>query len=333
MSRFFKSNIKSSEITPEQDYWNYALQRKLNKQLSRRKVLKMGAVAGAAGLSAAALAACGPAASPGASVTSVPVTAVAAGKTDELGDPLNTFKEITNYNNYYEFSTDKEAVASLVTSYKVPSPFKIEVTGLVNKPTTFDLDDLKKKFGEEERIYRLRCVEGWSMVIPWNGFTLASLLKEVEPTSAAKFVRFYSYYDAAQMPGNSLGWPYVEGMRIDEAMNDLTLLATGLYGNPLPAQNGAPVRLAVPWKYGFKSIKAVTKIELLDTEPVNTWKAANAGEYGFYSNVNPNRPHPRWSQATERRIGEAGRRQTQMFNGYEKQVASLYAGMDLQSNY
>ena len=323
MSRFFKSNIKSSEITPEHKYWN--------RPLGRRRVLKLGATAGAAGLSAATLAACGGESSSSAAA-SAPVTVVASAKTDELGGALNSFKEITNYNNYYEFSTDKEEVASLVGNYKVPSPFKIEVTGLVNKPMTFDLDDLKKKFGEEERIYRLRCVEGWSMVIPWNGFVLASLLKEVEPTSAAKFVRFYSYHDS-QMPGNSLDWPYVEGMRIDEAMNELALMATGLYGNPLPAQNGAPVRLALPWKYGFKSIKAVTKIELIDSEPVNTWKAANAGEYGFYSNVNPNRPHPRWTQANERRIGESGRRDTLMYNGYEKQVASLYAGMDLQTNF
>ena len=328
MSRFFKSNFKSSEITPEHEYWA----RSSARSLGRRQVLKMGAMAGAAGLSAAALAACGGGASTGSAAPAVPVTAVAAAKADELGGALNSFKQITTYNNYYEFSTDKEEVASLVGNYKVPSPFKIEVTGLVNKPTTFDLDDLKKKYTQEERVYRLRCVEGWSMVIPWVGFSLAALLKEVEPTSAAKFVRFYSYHDA-QMPGNSLDWPYVEGMRLDEAMNELALLATGLYGNPLPVQNGAPVRLALPWKYGFKSIKAVTKIELIDTEPVNTWKAANAGEYGFYSNVNPNRPHPRWSQATERRIGENGRRDTLMYNGYESQVASLYAGMDLQTNF
>ena len=325
MNRFFKSTIKSSEITPEQVY------------LSRRKLLK----AGVAGLGAAALAACSNAATPTAqpapatsgkaAVPDKPPAAKAAA--DELGNKLNSLQEITHYNNYYEFSTDKEEVATLAANYAPPSPFKVEVTGLVNKAKTYDLDDLKKKFGEEERVYRLRCVEGWSMVIPWMGFSLAALLKEVEPTCKAKFVRFYSYHDAKQMPGNSLDWPYVEGLRLDEAMNELALMATGLYGNPLPAQNGAPVRLALPWKYGFKSIKGVTKIELLEEQPVNTWKAANAGEYGFYSNVNPNKPHPRWTQANERRIGESGRRATLMFNGYEKQVASLYAGMDLVAEY
>ena len=329
MNRFFKSTIKSSEITPEQVY------------LSRRKLLKVGA----AGFGAAALAACSNAATPVAQPTQAqagkadaaiagpekPPAAKAAA--DELGNKLNSLQEITHYNNYYEFSTDKEEVATLAANYAAPTPFKVEVTGLVNKAKTYDLDDLKKKFGEEERVYRLRCVEGWSMVIPWMGFSLAALLKEVEPTSKAKFVRFYSYHDAKQMPGNSLDWPYVEGLRIDEAMNELALMATGLYGNPLPAQNGAPVRLALPWKYGFKSIKGVTKIELLEEQPVNTWKAANAGEYGFYSNVNPNKPHPRWTQANERRIGESGRRATLMFNGYEKQVAGLYAGMDLVVEY
>jgi sulfoxide reductase catalytic subunit YedY len=331
MKRFFQSNfsnIKSSEITPEEVY------------LSRRKVLRVGA----AGMGAMALAACGGVATPvskpaqapsgqNGQATAAPETPpTAKASTDELGDPLNSYKEITNYNNYYEFSTDKEEVALLAASYAPPAPFKVEVTGLVRNAKTYDLDDLKKKFGEEERVYRLRCVEGWSMVIPWKGFTLANLLKEVEPTSEAKYVRFFSHHDS-NMPGDSLDWPYVEGLRLDEAMNELTLMATGLYGKALPVQNGAPVRLALPWKYGFKSIKAVTKIELMAEQPVNTWKAANAGEYGFYSNVNPNRPHPRWSQAHERRIGESGRRPTLLFNGYEKQVASLYAGMDLVREY
>ena len=324
MKQFFKSNIKSSEITPEQIY------------LSRRKLLKVSG----AGLGAMALAACGGAATPVAKPAQAPSgqatgpekPAAAKGTADELGNKLNSYKDITNYNNYYEFSTDKEEVAVVAASYTPPAPFKVEVTGLVGKAMTFDLDDLKKKFGEEERVYRLRCVEGWSMVIPWMGFSLAGLLKAVEPTSAAKFVRFYSHHDS-NMPGNSLDWPYVEGLRLDEAMNELALMVTGLYGKALPVQNGAPVRLALPWKYGFKSIKAVTKIELVAEQPVNTWKAANAGEYGFYSNVNPNKPHPRWTQANERRIGESGRRATLLFNGYEKQVASLYAGMDLVQEY
>jgi methionine sulfoxide reductase catalytic subunit len=328
MSHFFKSNIKSSEITPEQVY------------LSRRKLLKVGATGLGAMAAMGTLAACSGAATPAAKPAQAPsgqtaaseVAPVAKASADELGDKLNSYKEITNYNNYYEFSTDKEEVAVLTANYAPPAPFKVEVTGLVGKAMTFDLDDLKKKFGEEERVYRLRCVEGWSMVIPWLGFSLAGLLKAVEPTSAAKFVRFYSHHDS-NMPGNSLDWPYVEGLRLDEAMNELALMATGLYGKALPVQNGAPVRLALPWKYGFKSIKAVTKIELVAEQPVNTWKAANAGEYGFYSNVNPNRPHPRWTQANERRIGESGRRATLLFNGYEKQVASLYAGMDLVQEY
>ena len=238
MKQFFKSNIKSSEITPEQTY------------LSRRKLLKVGG----AGLGALALAACSGSATPVASPAQAPSgtavgpekPAAAKGTADELGNKLNSYKEITNYNNYYEFSTDKEEVATLAASYTPPAPFKVEVTGLVGKAMTFDLDDLKKKFGEEERVYRLRCVEGWSMVIPWMGFSLAGLLKAVEPTSAAKFVRFYSHHDS-NMPGNSLDWPYVEGLRLDEAMNELALMVTGLYGKALPVQNGAPVRLALPW--------------------------------------------------------------------------------------
>jgi sulfoxide reductase catalytic subunit YedY len=223
----------------------------------------------------------------------------------------------------------------MATNFKT-SPWQVEVGGLVNNPKTYDIDDLRTKFEEEERIYRLRCVEGWSMVIPWLGFSLAKLLKEVEPTSKANYVRFESIYDPGQMPGqNSIWytWPYIEGLRLDEAMNDLTLLSTGLYGKQLLAQNGAPLRLVVPWKYGFKSVKAIVKIDLVEEMPVSLWMAAAPQEYGFYANVNPDVPHPRWSQATERRIGEFGRRSTLPFNGYAEQVAQLYKDMDLRVNY
>ena len=255
--------------------------------------------------------------------------------TDELGDPVNTFDEITNYNNFYEFSTDKQAVAHLAQNFTT-EPWTVEVYGLVNNPKIYGIDDLLKMFPQEERIYRLRCVEAWSMVIPWNGFPLASLLKEVEPTSDAKYVRFESVLDKKEMPGLKspfYTWPYQEGLRLDEAMNDLAILATGLYGEPMPNQDGAPIRLVVPWKYGFKSIKSIVKIELVDYQPETLWNNAAPNEYGFYSNVNPNVPHPRWSQASERRIGELGRRPTLMFNGYADQVAYLYEGMDLAKYY
>jgi sulfoxide reductase catalytic subunit YedY len=258
-----------------------------------------------------------------------------SGKEDELGDPANAYDEITNYNNFYEFSTDKQAVARLAEDFTT-EPWTVEVSGLVNNPKTFGVDDLLKMFPQEERIYRLRCVEAWSMVIPWNGFPLASLLKEVEPTSDAKFVRFEAAAKRDEMPGLKspfYDWPYQEGLRLDEAMNDLTLLATGLYGEMMPNQNGAPIRLVVPWKYGFKSIKSIVKIELVDYQPDTLWNTAAPNEYGFYSNVNPNVSHPRWSQASERRIGELGRRETLMFNGYADEVAYLYEGMDLAKYY
>lgn len=254
---------------------------------------------------------------------------------DELGDPLNSFEEITNYNNYYEFSTDKEAVAQISQSFTT-QPWAVEVTGMVNKPMTFSLQDLYNKFKQEEHIYRLRCVEAWSMAIPWVGFPLADLLKMVEPTPEAKYVKFTTVLRKDQMPNQNfpiLQWPYVEGLRLDEATNNLTILATGMYGKPLTNQQGAPIRLVVPWKYGFKSIKAIVSIELTDQPIDNTWRNANSGEYGFYANVNPEVDHPRWSQATERRIGGLGRRRSLMFNGYEKEVASLYDGLDLQANY
>jgi len=311
--------IRSSEITPEQIY------------AQRRQFLKLGA----AGASAALLAACGPQATP----TAVPAGATTAPQTgaltDELGDPANSYEQITNYNNYYEFSTDKEDVAKLAKDF-VSSPWTVEVGGLVNNPKTYDIDDLKTRFTSEERIYRLRCVEAWSMVIPWQGFILSQLLNEVEPTSDAKYVKFTTLYAPDQMPGQKVGWyvwPYVEGLRLDEAMHDLTLLATGLYGKDLPPPDGAPIRLVVPWKYGFKSIKAIVKIELVAEQPTSLWMNAASNEYGFYSNVNPEVSHPRWSQSTERRIGELSRRKTLKFNGYEDEVVGLYEGMDLKANY
>lgn len=256
----------------------------------------------------------------------------AASATGLPGEKRTSFEDITNYNNYYEFSTDKGAVAFRAKNF-VTRPWTVAVEGLVHKPKTFDIDDLIKISPPEERVYRFRCVEAWSMVIPWLGLPLSKLLDQVQPTSAAKYVRFLTLYDPAQMPNqrtNILDWPYEERLRLDEAMHPLTLLATGLYGKDLLPQNGAPLRLVVPWKYGFKSIKSIVKIELVDKQPRTAWSAAAPREYGFYSNVNPDVDHPRWSQATERRIGEFGRRDTLMFNGYTDQVASLYSGMDLQ---
>jgi sulfoxide reductase catalytic subunit YedY len=290
---------------------------------------------GALAASAAVLSACGGQEIGSTSDPSVGEAAAANAQTDELGDTLTPLDVVTNYNNYYEFTTSKESVAGMATNFKT-SPWQVEVGGLVNNPKIYNIDDLRTKFGEEERIYRLRCVEGWSMVIPWLGFSLAKLLKEVEPTSKANYVRFESIYDPGQMPGqNSIWytWPYIEGLRLDEAMNDLALLSTGLYGKQLLAQNGAPLRLVVPWKYGFKSVKAIVKIDLVEEMPVSLWMAAAPQEYGFYANVNPDVPHPRWSQATERRIGEFGRRSTLPFNGYAEQVAQLYKDMDLRVNY
>ncbi len=258
-----------------------------------------------------------------------------AGKTDELGDAVNSYDDITHYNNFYEFSTDKQAVAALSKDFQ-SSPWTLEVSGLVATPKTYGIEDLLRLFPQEERIYRMRCVEGWSMVIPWNGFPLAHLLKEVQPLSAARYVRFEALYDPQQLPGQNspfYPWPYQEGLRLDEALHDLTILATGLYGELMPAQNGAPIRLVVPWKYGFKSIKSIVKIELVAEQPATLWNSVAPQEYGFYSNVNPQVPHPRWSQASERRIGELGRRPTLMFNGYAEQVAALYQGMDLAKYY
>lgn len=259
----------------------------------------------------------------------------AGATTDELGVKLTSCNDIISYNNYYEFSFDKEDVATLAKDFKT-SPWTVTVGGLVNKPRTFDIDELIRKFPQEERIYRLRCVEAWSMVIPWLGFPLAKLLKEVEPAAKAKYVRFETLYDRQQMPGQRTGmldWPYIEGLRLDEAMHNLTILATGLYGKALPPQDGAPIRLVVPWKYGFKDIKSIVKIDLVEEMPISAWMRAAPDEYGFYANVNPNVPHPRWSQASERRIGQLERLKTLLFNGYAEEVAHLYAGMDLKTYY
>ncbi len=244
-------------------------------------------------------------------------------------------EQIINYNNFYEFTTDKDGVAKAAAGFRTDD-WKITVDGLCNKPRVFDLDALRAITPPEERVYRMRCVEAWSMVVPWAGFSLSKLLAQVEPQSGAKYVAFETLHDVGRMPGQSsdiLEWPYREGLRMDEAMHPLTLLTTGLYGRELPPQDGAPVRLIIPWKYGFKGIKSIVKITLTDKQPPTSWNKYGASEYGFYANVNPEHPHPRWSQATERRIGESGRRTTLMFNGYADQVASLYAGMDLRANF
>jgi sulfoxide reductase catalytic subunit YedY len=250
-------------------------------------------------------------------------------------EPQTSFENITHYNNFYEFSTDKEGVASASANFQTKG-WQVSVEGLVRKPKVFDLDDLLKISAPEERIYRMRCVEGWSMVIPWAGFSLSKLLDVVEPASDAKYVAFETLLDPKRMPGQRadvLNWPYVEGLRMDEAMHPLTLLASGIYGRALPPQDGAPIRLVTPWKYGFKGIKSIVKIKLVATQPPTSWNQYAPNEYGFYANVNPQVDHPRWSQATEQRIGEPGRRPTLMFNGYEEQVGHLYAGMDLRKNY
>jgi methionine sulfoxide reductase catalytic subunit len=327
--------VPSSEITPESLYF------------SRRDFMKAAGIVSAS----AFLAACGVATNaqslpPGAptpvpgwsSLKPTPSASVpdnSQGRTtDELGDNLNTFNDITTYNNYYEFSTDKNAPAFLSKNFK-PSPWSVQVGGLVQNPKTYAMEDLLK-FQQKERIYRLRCVEAWSMVIPWTGFQLSALLNEVKPMASAKYVAFTTIMDPSQMPGESdpsFPWPYKEGLRLDEAMQRLTILATGMYGKPLPNVDGAPIRLVAPWKYGFKSIKAIVKIELTETQPETFWNDISSNEYGFYSNVNPNVDHPRWSQATERRIGQLSRIPTLMFNGYYDDVASLYTGMNLRTNY
>jgi sulfoxide reductase catalytic subunit YedY len=321
--------IKSSEITPEHLY------------LSRRKFMKLVGMVGVT----AALAACSPGALPSPTQnqptptdlnTSTKTTDLnTSTKTNDLNAPLTSYEAVTNYNNYYEFDLGKEGIGTLSKNFKT-SPWQIEVSGMVNKPMTIGLEDILKNYTQEERVYRLRCVEGWSMVIPWTGFQLSDILKQVEPSSEARFVAFETILAPDQMPGQKnpmFPWPYTEGLRLDEAMHPLTILATGMYGKPLPNQNGSPIRLVVPWKYGFKSIKAIVRIKLVADQPKTLWESVAPDEYGFYSNVNPQRPHPRWSQSSERLIGEGTRRPTLMFNGYEKEVASLYTGMDLFKNY
>ncbi len=317
--------INSSEITPESAY------------MSRRRFIK-----GAAGLTASALvlAACGrnqtgpeviesatpiTTGSPFPTATPLPTPVIEG---TDLSQQLTSFEAVTGYNNFYEFSFQKEDVAALAKDY-VTTPWTIFVGGLVNNPRTYDLDDLAK-FQQEERIYRMRCVEAWSMVIPWTGFPLAALIKAAEPTSEAKYVRFLTAEDPDQMPGlkNNMPWPYSEGLRLDEAMHDLTLMATGLYGKSLLPQNGAPVRLVVPWKYGFKSLKSIVKIDFVADMPETFWTTAGPTEYGFWANVNPEFGHPRWSQATERRIGSNNRIETLLFNGYADEVAYLYPNLD-----
>jgi sulfoxide reductase catalytic subunit YedY len=243
--------------------------------------------------------------------------------------------DATGYNNFYEFSLDKEDVAEHSKNFR-PRPWTVSVEGQVSQPKVYDIDEVIKSFPLEERIYRFRCVEGWSMVIPWVGFPLGDFIKRCEPTSKAKFVEFTTLNDPKRMPGqtvNVLDWPYIEGLRLDEALNPLTLLTVGMYGKVLPNQNGAPLRLMVPWKYGFKSIKSIVRIRFVEQMPISSWMKANPKEYGFYSNVNPEVDHPRWSQASERRIGELAKRNTLMFNGYGPQVAPLYAGMDLKKYF
>lgn len=316
-------DIKSSEITDKKVY--------LNRRLFMRGAV-LAATTVATGALYKKLNPPPPVTKPGEKLAEVQKSAEIAG-VPPAGEKITSFEDITNYNNFYEFSTDKRSVASEAAGF-VTRPWTVSVEGLVNKPKRYDLDDLLKIAPLEERVYRFRCVEGWSMVIPWVGFPLSRLLEQVEPNSQARYVAFETLYDPSRMPNQSgfgvLDWPYVEGLRMDEAMHPLTILASGLYGEQLPPQDGAPIRLVVPWKYGFKSIKSIVKIKLVDTEPPTTWNLQASNEYGFYSNVNPNVSHPRWSQARERRIGEYGMRETLMFNGYANEVAQLYAGMDLK---
>ena len=311
------SDIPSSEITSKSLY------------MDRRKFMTSAALFGAA------------VATPGCEFVKPSQTVSANTKLTTTKSPLSTtetptpFKDITNYNNFYEFSTDKYGPAELSRKFRT-SPWTVKIGGAVKEKKPYDLDALMKLASLEDRIYRHRCVEGWSMVIPWVGYSLSNLINQLQPTSKAKYVMFTTLMDLGQFPGQRspvLEWPYTEGLRMDEAMHPLTLLTFGLYGETLPNQDGAPVRIVIPWKYGFKSIKSIVKIDFVDYEPPTAWNRAAPNEYGFYSNVNPNVDHPRWSQATERRIGEFRKRPTLMFNGYGDQVASLYNGMDLKKHF
>jgi len=311
------NEIKSSEITSEQTY------------LNRRNFIRAGLLAGTTLATAGVYRFINP--PPPKEVVTAEIQDIAKPPDFRTEEKLNSFQEITNYNNFYEFSTTKTAVARQAEDF-VTRPWTVEVGGLVQKPKTFGIEDLLK-FEQEERIYRFRCVEAWSMVIPWIGFPLKKILDAVEPLGTAKYVAFQTLYDPEQMQSSfsaGIDFPYVEGLRLDEALHPLTILATGLYGKQMPNQNGAPIRLIVPWKYGFKSIKSIVKISLTEQEPPTSWNIAAPREYGFYSNVNPTVRHPRWSQATENRIGEYTRRETLMFNGYTDEVAKLYEGMDLK---
>jgi methionine sulfoxide reductase catalytic subunit len=318
---------KSSEITP------------LHLYLGRRRLIQTlaGGVAGAAMASWAARDALAQVPRPG-KLAALPGARSTIAGAVTMEKPTE-YKDASTYNNFYEFGTDKADPAKNAHTLKT-APWTVEVEGLVKNPAKYAIEDLLKLSAQEDRIYRLRCVEGWSMVIPWVGYSLSELIRKVEPLGSAKYVEFVTQADPKTMPGvgsRVLDWPYVEGLRMDEAMHPLTLLSFGMYGEVLPNQNGAPVRLVVPWKYGFKSGKSLVKIRFVEKQPVTAWNRAAASEYGFYSNVNPEVDHPRWSQATERRIGEDGlfakKRKTLMFNGYEAQVGQLYAGMDLRKFY
>ncbi len=316
------NDILASEITPKVIYQQ------------RRQFLRQAAAVAAVGATASLLP------SIGAAAQKFPNVRKSSFSIDEK--PTD-YKDITSYNNFYEFGTDKSDPSKRAQNFR-SFPWTVTVEGEVKKPAAYHMEDLLKNHPLEERIYRLRCVEAWSMVVPWVGFPLRDLIQRVAPTSKAKYVEFTSIHDPEQMPGqrpgllgSGLDWPYVEGLRLDEAMHPLTLLAVGLYGEILPNQNGAPIRLVVPWKYGFKSIKSIVKIRLVEKQPLNTWAKINPQEYGFYSNVNPNVDHPRWSQASERRIGAdslfSPKRKTLMFNGYADQVAQMYSGMDLKKYF
>jgi methionine sulfoxide reductase catalytic subunit len=312
-------DIRSSEITPR------------NLYLRRREFIQASAVA-LVGAGMGSLA-CGSAQAQGGGLAKLPNVKKSSFSTTEKP---NSYDDITSYNNFYEFGTDKSDPKANSRSFN-PRPWSLAVEGEVAKPAKYSLEDFIKPHALEERIYRLRCVEAWSMVIPWIGFPLGDVIKRVQPTAKAKFVEFTTLLDPARMPyqkTNALAWPYVEGLRLDEAMHPLAILAVGLYGEILPNQNGAPIRLVVPWKYGFKSIKSIVKLRFLESQPVNTWQRMQPSEYGFYANVNPTVDHPRWSQARETRLPALLRNHTtQMFNGYGDQVASLYSGMDLRKNY
>jgi sulfoxide reductase catalytic subunit YedY len=312
------SDIPSSEITPERLFHG------------RRDFIKYASAV----LGVAAAGTILPGSAP---AYSAPLGLQAKGKYDTTEKPT-PLEDITSYNNYYEFGTGKDDPARNAKNFK-PKPWTVKVEGMCKKPATYNLDDMVKGFATEDRIYRMRCVEAWSMVIPWAGFPLKSLIDRLEPLPSAKYVEFKTLVDPNQFPEQRrsflkvLDWPYIEGLRLDEATNPLAFIATGIYGKPLPNQNGAPLRLVTPWKYGFKGIKAIVNIKFTDKQPVNTWQAQASQEYGFYANVNPNVDHPRWSQARERRIGEFFKRPTLPFNGYADQVAELYAGMDLRKYY